>query len=71
MRSADCERWVVLSDHAAVGQDLSGRDQAWLVQHARTCSDCGREAALYMSLRDAVGRPEMLVVPSPDARLPA
>jgi ferric-dicitrate binding protein FerR (iron transport regulator) len=66
--SADCERWVALSDQAAVGQDLSGRDQAWLVQHARTCSDCGREAALYTSLRDAVGRPEMLVVPSPAAR---
>jgi len=66
--SADCERWVALSDQAAVGQDLSGREQAWLVQHARTCSDCGREAALYTSLRDAVGRPEMLVVPSPAAR---
>jgi ferric-dicitrate binding protein FerR (iron transport regulator) len=68
MSSADCERWVALSDQAAVGQDLSGRDQAWLVQHARTCSDCGREAALYSSLREAVGRPEMLVVPSPAAR---
>jgi ferric-dicitrate binding protein FerR (iron transport regulator) len=66
--SADCERWVALSDQAAVGQDLSGRDQAWLVQHARTCRDCGREADLYASLRDAVGRPEMLVVPSPPAR---
>ena len=68
MSSTDCERWVALSDQAAVGQDLSGRDQAWLVQHAHACSDCGREAAFYTSLRDAVGRPEMLVVPSPAAR---
>jgi len=68
VNSADCERWVALSDQAAVGQDLSGRDQAWLIQHARTCSDCRREAALYTSLRDAVGRPEMLVVPSPAVR---
>ena len=68
MSSADCERWAALSDQAAVGQHLSGRDQAWLVQHARACSDCGREAALYASLRAALGRPEMLVVPSPAAR---
>jgi len=68
MNASDCERWVSLSDQAAVGQDLSSRDQAWLVQHARACSECGREAALYTSLRDAVGRPEMLVVPSPAAR---
>lgn len=63
MSSADCERWVDLSDRAALGQDLSGRERAWLVQHSRTCSECGREAALYSSLREAVGRPEMLVVP--------
>ncbi len=68
MRSADCDHWVALSDQAAIGQDVSDRDQAWLVQHARACSDCGREAAFYASLRDAVGRPEMLVVPSPAAR---
>ena len=68
MSSADCDRWVALSDQAAVGQGLSSRDQAWLAQHARACSDCGREAALYTSLRDAVGRPEMLVLPSPVAR---
>ena len=63
MSSADCERWIALSDQAAVGEDLSSRDQTWLAQHASTCSDCGREAALYTSLRDAVGRPERLVVP--------
>ncbi len=68
MSSTDCERWVALSDQAAIGQDVSDRDQAWLVQHARSCSNCGREAAFYASLRDAVGRPEMLVVPSPAAR---
>lgn len=68
MSSTDCERWVALSDQAAIGRNLSDRDQAWLVQHARGCSDCGREAAFYTSLRDAVGRPEMLVVPSSTAR---
>lgn len=68
MSSADCKRWVALSDQAAIGQDVSDRDQAWLAQHARGCSDCGREAAFFTSLRDAVGRPEMLVVPSPAAR---
>lgn len=68
MSSADCERWVELSDQAAVEQELSSRDQAWRVRHARTCAECGREAALYSSLRDAVGRPERLVVPSPAPR---
>ncbi len=68
MSSADCEHWVALSDQTALGQDVSDRDRAWLVQHARGCGDCGREAAFYASLRDALGRPEMLVVPPPAAR---
>ncbi len=68
MISTDCERWVVLADQVAIGEAVSDRDQAWLVQHARACGDCGREAAFYASLRDAVGRPEILVVPSPAAR---
>jgi tetratricopeptide (TPR) repeat protein len=64
MSAADCQRWMELSDQAAVGETLSARDQAWLVQHARGCADCAREAGFYASLRDAVGRPERLVVPS-------
>jgi ferric-dicitrate binding protein FerR (iron transport regulator) len=59
---------MALSDQAAMGQALSDRDQAWLGQHARSCSDCGREADFYVSLRDAVGRPEALVLPSPVRR---
>jgi ferric-dicitrate binding protein FerR (iron transport regulator) len=66
--SADCERWMALSDEAAVGQALSERDQAWLVQHPRGCNECGREADFYASLRDAVGRPEVLVLPSSTGR---
>ena len=68
MSPADCERWMALSDQAALGQTLSDRDQAWLVQHARGCGDCGREADFYGSLRDAVGRPEALVLPSSTGR---
>ena len=68
MSSADCERWMALSDQAAMGQALSDRDRAWLSQHIRSCSDCGREADFYVSLRDAVGRPEVLVLPSPAGR---
>jgi hypothetical protein len=66
--SADCERWTDLSDQAAMGQTLSDRDQAWVIQHARGCSGCGREADFYASLHDAVGRPEALVLPSPTGR---
>jgi ferric-dicitrate binding protein FerR (iron transport regulator) len=62
--AADCERWMDLSDQAALGHALSEHDQAWLVQHARTCAECGREAHFYVSLRDAVGRPEALVLPA-------
>jgi ferric-dicitrate binding protein FerR (iron transport regulator) len=62
--SADCERWMSLSDQAAMGKTLSDREQAWLVQHARGCNDCGREADFYASLHEAAGRPEVLVLPS-------
>jgi ferric-dicitrate binding protein FerR (iron transport regulator) len=65
MSAADCQRWIELSDQAAVGQILSEKDEAWIVQHARGCDACAREAGFYSSLRDAVGRPERLVVPSP------
>ena len=68
MSSADCERWMSLSDQAAMGQTLSDREQAWLVQHARGCNDCGREADFYASLHEAAGRPEVLVLPSSNGR---
>lgn len=68
MSSADCERWVALSDQVAVGEALSDRDQTWLESHARGCCDCGREAGFYLSLRDAVGRPEVLVLPTSAVR---
>lgn len=68
MSPADCERWMALSDQVATGQSLSERDQAWLVQHGRGCPDCGREADFYVSLREAVGRPEALILPSAAGR---
>ena len=64
MNAADCKRWMELSDQAAVGESLAETDQAWLSQHASVCSECGAERQFYTSLRDALGRPELLVVPS-------
>jgi hypothetical protein len=68
MSAGDCQRWMALTDHAAAGEDLPEKDQVWLAQHARTCDDCARETHFYSSLRDALGRPEMLVVPPHAAR---
>lgn len=64
MSGVDCSRWIELSDQAACGGALSEKDQAWLLQHASVCRDCGAEEQFYASLSDALGRPEMLVVPS-------
>lgn len=64
MSAEDCNRWIELSDQAAVGGILSDKDQMWLSQHAEVCRDCGAEKQFYASLGDALGRPEMLVVPS-------
>jgi hypothetical protein len=64
MSDEDCNRWIELSDQAAVGGSLSGRHLAWLEQHAEVCRDCGAEKQFYASLGDALGRPEMLFVPS-------
>lgn len=64
MSAADCKRWMELTDQAAVGEHLTERDQAWLAQHASSCGQCSAERQFYTSLRDALGRPAMLVVPS-------
>jgi ferric-dicitrate binding protein FerR (iron transport regulator) len=64
MSAADCERWMQLADQAAVGEQLTDRDKAWLSQHADACEQCGAEKQFYASLGDALGHPEMLVVPS-------
>jgi ferric-dicitrate binding protein FerR (iron transport regulator) len=64
MSSADCNRWIKLTDQAAVGEVLSDKDQVWLSQHASVCQDCGSEERFYASFHDALGRPEMLLVPS-------
>lgn len=64
MSAADCDRWTLLSDQASAGEPLSDKDQAWLAEHASVCRDCGGEQQFYSSLREALGRPEMLVVPS-------
>lgn len=64
MSVEDCNRWIELSDQAAVGRSLSDRDLLWLSQHAEVCRDCGAEKQFYASMGDALGRPEMLVVPS-------
>jgi ferric-dicitrate binding protein FerR (iron transport regulator) len=64
MSGADCNRWMGLADQAAAGNSLTDKDQAWLVEHASVCHDCAAEKQFYSSLRDALGRPEMLVVGS-------
>jgi ferric-dicitrate binding protein FerR (iron transport regulator) len=63
MSAEDCQRWMDLADQAAVGDYLTEKDQGWLSQHASACSECGAERQFYTSLRDALGHPEMLVVP--------
>jgi ferric-dicitrate binding protein FerR (iron transport regulator) len=70
MSAADCRRWMELADQAAVGEQLTERDQAWLAHHASGCSECGAERQFYTSFRDALGRPAMLVVPSQTASTP-
>jgi len=64
MSVEDCNRWIELSDQAAAGGSLSDKDQTWLSQHAEVCRDCGAEKQFYATLGNALGRPEMLVVPS-------
>jgi ferric-dicitrate binding protein FerR (iron transport regulator)/tetratricopeptide (TPR) repeat protein len=64
MSATDCERWMELADQAAVGGPLTEKDQAWFSQHGSVCSECSAERQFYASLRDALGRPEMLVVPT-------
>jgi hypothetical protein len=64
MSAADCDRWMELTDQAAVGGNLNDKDRTWLSQHASVCQNCGAEKHFYASLGDALGRPEMLFVPS-------
>jgi ferric-dicitrate binding protein FerR (iron transport regulator) len=64
MSAADCDRWIELADQSAAGEHLTDNDQGWLSQHARVCRDCGAERQFYTSLGDALGRPEVLVIPS-------
>jgi hypothetical protein len=71
MSTADCKRWIELADQAGLGEHLSTKDRAWLSHHASVCNECGSEAALYTSLREALGRPEMLVVPAQTVAQPA
>jgi ferric-dicitrate binding protein FerR (iron transport regulator) len=70
MSATDCQRWMELTDQAAVGEHLTDKEQAWLAQHASTCSQCGAERQFYNSLREALGRPEALVVPAPATPIP-
>jgi ferric-dicitrate binding protein FerR (iron transport regulator) len=64
MSRAECERWIALADQSATGECLADRDQAFLAQHASSCSECHAEREFYHSLQSALGRPELLVVPS-------
>jgi ferric-dicitrate binding protein FerR (iron transport regulator) len=70
MSASDCQRWMELTDQAAVGAYLTDQEQAWLAQHASGCSQCGAEQQFYTSLHAALGRPEALVVPAPATPAP-
>jgi len=50
MNDAACERWVMLSDRAAVGEPLSAEDLGFLRDHGASCAACAGEARLWGSL---------------------
>jgi hypothetical protein len=54
---SDCERWITLSDRAAVGDALAEGDAAFVAEHARSCAECGREARFYEALPAAIALP--------------
>ena len=64
MTTPDCERWIAISDQASLGEILSEKDQAWLLEHARGCAECAAEMEFYASLREGLGRPEALLLPA-------
>ncbi|MBN2193758.1 MAG: hypothetical protein JW751_13155 [Polyangiaceae bacterium] len=50
MNDAACQRWVRLSDRAAVGEPLTDEDACFLREHGVTCTACAAEARVWESL---------------------
>ncbi len=52
-----CERWIGLSDAAALGEVLSKEDASFLRTHPSGCASCGAEHQLYQSLAGFLDSP--------------
>jgi len=50
MNDAACERWITLSDRAAVGEPLAAEELSFLREHGASCADCAGEARLWGAL---------------------
>jgi ferric-dicitrate binding protein FerR (iron transport regulator) len=52
--SAECRRWVELSDLEAAGQTLPEEALAFQSAHVAACGECAREAAIWRGVRSPV-----------------
>jgi hypothetical protein len=52
-----CERWIGLSDAAALGEALSVEEANFLRSHQSMCASCGAEHRLYQSLAGFLDAP--------------
>ena len=63
MTDSNCDRWMKLTDRAALGELLSDTDHRWLTDHAAGCAECGQESRFWSSLGNVMTQPEILELP--------
>ena len=63
MTDSNCDRWMTMTDRAALGELLSDAERRWLTDHAASCSECGRESKFWSALGNVMTQPEILELP--------
>ncbi len=63
MTDSNCDRWMTMTDRAALGEQLSDADRRWLADHAASCADCGQESKFWSALGSVMTQPEILELP--------
>jgi ferric-dicitrate binding protein FerR (iron transport regulator) len=67
MTASNCDRWMTMTDRAALGELLSDADRRWLTDHAASCAECGQESRFWSSLGSVMIHPEILELPVTEA----
>jgi hypothetical protein len=63
MTDSNCDRWMTMTDRAALGELLSDADRRWLSDHAASCDQCGQESKFWAALGNVMTHPEILELP--------